>query len=721
MITNYAERDTSREPSSFKQALTGSSYRRLVGESTSSKIVVNEGATSADAMNKTTGEISDRKMRKPVVRFGATTVYEITSFTLSQLTSHTDHFYALLGLAITFAAFWFSVVSSALCASSAECSSARESLDALMDPYVEPCADFHRHVCNKWMLDYNTDIVNTAQRDAIRVATDTLLSTGGPSTVAIPRAFRRFYTACYSFLATTSLPSLFAILEPLRIYADILYTDNFSVLLERAILLSLDQGIHVFLKLSLVNDTGRTSLQLSMANTLTENLYSEATEIDESFMLRALLDYALAGTSMRTSPATILKLDQMLSSRVESEPTLRLPITRIGEMIAFMDTKLWLRCLNSVLSPDAHFENDSLLVTADSRKIEHALTVLHSAGLDGRIYAYVQVLAVLARFYYVRQHGRAVHRATACFFAGFEIFGHAWTRMFLGVIGPPRGCARIEAIFSKLVQSAYEGSALAWLDRASRSSHLRVLRSVRLKLFDDNADDFLNSEQSWDESSEGFPSDFLRAKRKAQRRSFIEPTFLYTDLQDALLYRGRVAYARPLGAVVVPPTIAKWPFCYTSEEVPPEFDLGTVGYLMAAELVSAPFVHFPNGIRGLRRLTEIRRFANCIRPVADALMETPLSNLSQAVATEIFVRARAARLAFNALKEMGGVDAETGRLAQMTFFRRFCLLACNSGTQPEGLSSEARCLLPLANMPEFAKAFGCSSPSKMINQPCDVS
>ncbi|KAL1418869.1 hypothetical protein MTO96_005569 [Rhipicephalus appendiculatus] len=435
-----------------------------------------------------------------------------------------------------------------------------------MDPRVEPCSDFHRHVCNKWMLDYNTDIVNTAHTDAIKVATDTLLSTGGPSTVTIPEAFRQFYTACYSFLATTSPPSPFAIFEPLRLHVDILYTDNFSMLIERAILLSLDQGIHVAFKLSLVNDTGRASLHLSMAKTLTENLDSEATEIDEGYMLRSLLDYALAGTSMRTSATAILKLDQTLSFRGGSEPTLRLPIATLG------------------------------------------------------------------------------------------------------------------VIFSKLVKRASEGGALAWMDRTSRSSHLSVLRSVRLKLFDDNSDDgSRNIVPSWDESTEGFPSDFLRAKRKTQRRSFREPNSLYADLQDVLLYKGKVVYARPLGAVVVPATVANWPLCYNSEEVPPEFNLGTVGYLMATEMARAPFVHFPNGTRGLGKLTEIRRFANCIRPVADAVMETPLSNVSQDVAIEMFVRARAARLAFDVLKEIGGVDAEAGRVAQMTFFRRFCLLACNSG------------------------------------------
>ncbi|KAH7952806.1 hypothetical protein HPB49_001371 [Dermacentor silvarum] len=78
-------------------------------------------------------------------------------------------------------------------------------------------------------------------------------------------------------------------------------------------------------------------------------------------------------------------------------------------------------------------------------------------------------------------------------------------------------------------------------------------------------------------------------------------------------------------------------------------------------------------------------------------------------AGELLFWTQGARLAFAGLKEaLSGFHRDTNwpsywRRAQKSFFRRFCLLRC-SASKP---SSRLRCLLPLANMVEFAEAFEC--------------
>ncbi|KAK8758799.1 hypothetical protein V5799_003569 [Amblyomma americanum] len=634
----HGERDATKQPSSFDATLaeffSSQPRKQSVASAQSSKRsdAGGQDTTTSTILNKmATGDERPSRARKPTVRFGSATIYEVTALTLSQLTPTVDRFYQLLGLAATFATVWFSVVlymamrrrvqttEVGSCTASAECQSAHADLADFMDPATEPCSNFHRHACNKWMLKHGTDMVSDARRKALKAAWDALLTPYGGFAAAVPKAFREFYATCNRFLTLPSTETPSSILEPLRIHADILLMENFTVFMERAIFLSLRQGIHVAFKLHLVNDMSHTDIHLSTAMTLMGKLNQDALLQNLTNELRSLLDYALAGSSIKTTLAAILKLDTALSLRSRSESTVRLPVTRLGALSNFLSTGEWLR---------------------------------------------------------------------------------------------------------QLVRLASQGHALAWMDKASRTSHLRVLANIRLELYNGTAADGSSVQPSWKGGVLTFPQDFLWEKRHARMHSMLHPGPLFTDLRDSILFAGRVAYAKQLKAVVVPPSVAQWPFCYPSDYVPPEFDLGMFGALVAKELASAPFVDFPNGTRGLERPTEIDSFSRCIKPIADAVLETPFNHRSQTATTEAFVWVRGARLAFDALKDsvqrIGDLDAEEWRKAQRTFFKRFCLLACSCKAEPEGMSPEARCLLPLANMNEFSEAFHCSASSKMVNQPCDV-
>ncbi|KAH7974923.1 hypothetical protein HPB49_021452 [Dermacentor silvarum] len=567
-------------------------------------------------------------------------------------------------------------------------------------------------------------MVTSATRKSLNAARDMLLHSDGKSAVVIPEAFRQFYSACYHFLAAQSAPSLSAILEPLKEHAAILDMKDFSQLLERAIELSLGWGVHVFFKLGIAKSADRVHLVLSTAQSLRQKLDPEGDLLRVSEEVRFLLDVALAGTPFRTSVLNILKLSDALTPDDESEPALMLPVTKLGTLSDSLDTERWLRGINSFLLPQYRVGTQSAMMTNQFGRIESVIATVHSIGYDGRVYAYLQVLAELARFHFARQQGPAVERATTCFFAGAEVFGHSWARMFLEVTSAARTCERTYVTFRQIVRRASHNRAMTWMDEASRTSYLGVLRKVELLVYNKNVTASSYGEHSWSGGAAMFPEDFMREKRHAQKRLLRNPNPLFTDLRDSLLFAGRVAYSRPLVAVVVPAAVSTEPFCYSSMQVPSEFDLSMLGTLVAIELSRVRFVHFLEGYHGLEKRTELDSFSECIKPIADTVLTSPPNHTSQSFIREAFLWVRGATLAFETLKDIvfraGVMGFAEWRTAQRTFFRRFCLLACNSKTGPGGLSPEARCLLPLANIPEFSKAFECPVHSVMRQQPCDV-
>ncbi|KAH9373929.1 hypothetical protein HPB48_001105 [Haemaphysalis longicornis] len=595
----------------------------------------------------------------------------------------------------------------------------------MIDQATHPCVDFYHHVCDKWTMRYNVDTIGISKRNAFKTVTNALLLTSAKSTVTLPRSFREFYTACYSFLESKPRSSLSALLQPLRGHADILSMGNFSLFLEHAIFLSLEWGIDVVFTLGLVGSMDSTHLRISPARNLLGKLDPNGDSPNLMDQLRPLLDFALAGTTLTTSAATILELDKALKHDAADEPAAFSPVTILNRLENFLHITRWLRCINSLLPTEAHVNAQSMLVTDYFNAIERGIATIYSASSDGLVYAFLQVLAELARFNYHRSvHSDDAPSASACFFAGAEVFGHSWARMFIELTSSGSSCKRTETIFRQLVTLTTSSRAFAWTDETSRNRYRILLSGVRLYLYGDT--DAAGSDATWGPSFvrwEAFPEDFLLAKREAQKRSLRNPRPLLTNVKDSLLYSGRVSYSGSLRAVVVPPISSSWPFC-TSEEVPVEFDLGMLGVLMATEMSRAAFAHFRSGARLLENRSELGGFSDCIRPIAQAVLGAPLGELSGRVTTEAFLWVRGVRLAqqllSEALSKAATVDAQGWRNAHATFFMRFCRLTCGTRTEPGGLSAEARCLLPLANIPEFPIAFQCPVPSRMTHKSCEV-
>ncbi|KAL1445193.1 hypothetical protein MTO96_029299 [Rhipicephalus appendiculatus] len=119
---------------------------------------------------------------------------------------------------------------------------------------------------------------------------------------------------------------------------------------------------------------------------------------------------------------------------------------------------------------------------------------------------------------------------------------------------------------------------------------------------------------------------------------------------------------------------------------------------------------------GNRERRAMTRFEQCTRVLASTLNVTLTTQSAHVEEPSPYLLwMMAATTAFEALRLAsrsfrGASNAALyWKPAQQTFFRRFCLLTC--GTQEDvaadALTSRLFCLLPTANMPQFAEAFDC--------------
>ncbi|KAH6923214.1 hypothetical protein HPB50_024927 [Hyalomma asiaticum] len=187
-----------------------------------------------------------------------------------------------------------------------------------------------------------------------------------------------------------------------------------------------------------------------------------------------------------------------------------------------------------------------------------------------------------------------------------------------------------------------------------------------------------------------------------------EVTFSHLELSN------EVVYSRLLNEVFLPASLRRPPILY-SGQVPTEFDMGTVGVLMAVQIFHA---NEPSGSDADDWYDEnVGAFGRCMRESKLPSIASQFDELPQNRLLELFALAYSVKVAHRAVRDYYeglGRDAtnfyDVLKKAQRTFFRRFCLLSCGDGGRNESTGSELACLAPVLDMPEFYEAFGCPPP-----------
>ncbi|KAL1425140.1 hypothetical protein MTO96_019486 [Rhipicephalus appendiculatus] len=235
--------------------------------------------------------------------------------------------------------------------------------------------------------------------------------------------------------------------------------------------------------------------------------------------------------------------------------------------------------------------------------------------------------------------------------------------------------------------------------------------------------------------------------REARQNRFLEdPPWLRVGTDDygsddSFFFESQVVYDVVSNSLKVPEAVRREPILYT-EDVPLEFALGTLGMLMARELLRAAV---PNrnaffvdesgaadtlGGVGPPSSVAFLRYDQCVDSLARGAMNITLERPQDNQVPEYYFWLQGARTAYAALSASYAAERRAAnwdtiwRDAQRTFFRRLCLLSCRpqydtpedrksvdsltGGQRSPGVPARVSCLLPLLNMPEFIEAFECS-------------
>ncbi|KAH6940033.1 hypothetical protein HPB50_024163 [Hyalomma asiaticum] len=280
-------------------------------------------------------------------------------------------------------------------------------------------------------------------------------------------------------------------------------------------------------------------------------------------------------------------------------------------------------------------------------------------------------------------------------------------------------------LFSLTRQSVLASSAsFRWMGNAMQRRAKRTLSTMSLHLHDwsDRNVTFAAASDVGDAVLTGvtpaeFPAAYMRL-RKEQQQMFLANANVKGAVDDGLHFFGNEAHFDAEGnALIVPASLRVQPLLY-AKDVPPEFSAGTLGVLMAKEMYRAVIFDHGSDLWGNRERRAIARFEQCARVLASTMnvsVATPSVHLQEpsphvqwmAAAATAFEAFRLASRSFRGASDV----AHYWKPAQQTFFRRFCLLTCGAQEDPGGdaLTSRIYCLLPIANMPQFAEAFGCTA------------
>ncbi|KAH7961793.1 hypothetical protein HPB52_012156 [Rhipicephalus sanguineus] len=616
---------------------------------------------------------------------------------------------------------------------SAACTKALASLHTLLDETVDPCHDFHAHVCGRWdsatggRISY---VDESVQRTAGRISR-ALLDVDWSQTV--PRETRlvaRFYQLCSSFMVEPNRESLRAdMLRPFAgFYDDLLKIQHYPDLLVRLIDLSLAQGVHTVFGVKLVRAGAEPSVVVFPGKTLEQKVRPSLVAPFDEYLRTLVADVAEnAGSVPGTfDPHDLMQVDKRVERILTNEGSKNgrrhLDIPMLNTLNEALSSASWLAALNAHL-PKSQKLIDNSSVTVDAfPSVQNVLRLFGDLPNHGVNYLYLNVLLDGLRFDYLRTlHNKSdIGILLACLQASAEavwVTRNVVADLIFGSHGD--GGAVTTDLFSVVRESLFTASgSFRWMGNAMQRRTKRSLSTISLRLHDwsdSNASVEASDALLAGMTPADFPATYMRLRKDQQQRFLANTDAKLAADDDLHLFGNKAQFDVEANALIVPASLRVQPLLYP-KDVPPEFVAGTLGVLMAKEVHRAVVFNHTAEFWGSRERRAMARFEQCTRVLASTLNVTLTTQsihleepspyvLWMMAATSAF---EALRLASRSFRGASNV-AHYWKPAQQTFFRRFCLLTC--GTQEDvaedALTSRLFCLLPTANMPQFAEAFAC--------------
>ncbi|KAH6937594.1 hypothetical protein HPB50_001883 [Hyalomma asiaticum] len=622
---------------------------------------------------------------------------------------------------------------------SAACTKALASLNTLLDEAVDPCHDFHAHVCGRWdsvtggRVSY---VDESVQRTAGRISR-ALLDVDSRQTLAREtRLVARFYQLCSSFMVEPSREALRA--DMLRafsgFYDDLLTIKRYPDVLVRLIDLSLAQGVHTIFGVKLLRTGTVPNVVVFPGKTLEQKVRPSSINPFDQYLkafVADLADYAgsAPGTfNLHDLMQTEKQVERLLTDVGTDNGRRQVGAPMLTTLNEALSSEGWLAALNSHLPTSQKLvENSSITVDAFA-SVRNVLRMFGDLYDHGVTYLYLNVLLDGFRFDYIRVlHNKSdTDVLLTCLQANVEAVWYTRDVVADLIFGSHGDGGFVAAnLFSLTRQSVLASSAsFRWMGNAMQRRAKRTLSTMSLHLHDwsDRNVTFAAASDVGDAVLTGvtpaeFPAAYMRL-RKEQQQMFLANANVKGAVDDGLHFFGNEAHFDAEGnALIVPASLRVQPLLY-AKDVPPEFSAGTLGVLMAKEMYRAVIFDHRSDLWGNRERRAIARFEQCARVLASTMnvsVATPSVHLQEPSPHVLWMVAAATafeafRLASRSFRGASDV-AHYWKPAQQTFFRRFCLLTCGAQEDPGGdaLTSRIYCLLPIANMPQFAEAFGCTA------------
>ncbi|XP_054925914.1 uncharacterized protein [Dermacentor andersoni] len=747
------ERQRPQEGERFSSAATrrSSAFRRVVRrlslsmpvETLQTPACANKDAKPAaelgetsEACLPTSENTATGTRRKSSVRFGATTLQAITPNNFTKSSSCDRRLGWRTSVLIVFAIVAAVSLGVFLAVyvlhsrkhviehcSSVECKLAVEDMISLVDPHVSPCDDFYLHVCGKAgdKTFGGADMTARALDDMLISVQRVLRSRKSKDQGKHPGLAQLATTfhSCYAF-TTSSKPLADAPLaEAIADEADILGTPDAASVLRRAVRLSLRKGISTLFTASVVTYLGDLALHVSRGKSFSEKLAQPTDGATGREFVARLFDRAFANTpNVRQLDANdtvlrLLKFDETLSSESSYARDEEMSGDSKDEfMTQYIGGRDWLHFVNSLLPENSQLKEASLVLVSQADRMKKAADELRKKTDLGVIYILLHVAMEVGRFYIV-----PLSQVTrTCLRMAQEILPPLVSNVFHNLTATTKSDpSRAGTVFVSIRDVFAKHPLTLGISEGDEKKAASFLGSVNLRVQKTTVSAWPN-ESGWHEAVDSSPAAFPRMHAALKTREALRRLNDPPSVEQATFGRHEVTndvvYSRLLNEVFLPASLRRPPVLY-SGQVPREFNVGTVGVLLATQVFHA---NEPSE-SDLRDWYDqhVGAFGRCMRESKPTAIASQFDALPESRLLELFILAYSVKVAHRAVRDhYYGYDPYASNFgdvlgkAQRTFFRRFCLLSCGDSAQNDTGESRLACLVPVLSTPEFYEAFGCT-------------
>ncbi|XP_070383777.1 uncharacterized protein [Dermacentor albipictus] len=689
--------------------------------------------------------VTEEEMRKECLVYGS--VVCLSSVLFSML------------VAFLLLAFFPNRALTPLVCATAECVAARDYLASLINTSRDTCGDFYGYVCDSWIARRKDagSFLGDSMTASLASINESLWRKNAEGDSPDLRLARRVYQVCRRYMSgssdTATLRETLESARKLLSWALIRDCRDYHALVALLVRTSLLVGFHTVLVTELFGENGRTVLRFTCGRSLVRKLATAGKRIDLQATLRTIVGHDFKDIH------TILEVDELAGGNLDG-PDCAASVEQadvvgplslfVGGIVPGVDANSWAQAVEEVLASsgeNASQFSDSAVASGAAGFRRAFLSVVSAGGVEvSALYLATHLDVEIVSLELSRRHSDSEGAARICVALCRRPLAHSWSSLVAKMLNVRGSEEPLWTMFDQIKAMAHETTMFAWLPEVMRRVAAGKISGVNLEVASedvssnsartgDATDPYASLLATSEERNATFVELFVRAMSVAHGLRIRSPPTRSQCAVSQLEERHEVAYLSATSSMVVPTLYRRAPLLYATS-VPPHFNYATVGAVLATRIVDvvAPDLGTEVG-QGTSQHADVwwaraawRQFnasALCLQRLHERLGLRHRASGGEPQRRDMLLRAQGLRLAYDALVASLGPVVSDAHLrahwheAQVVFFVRFCLLSCDADQHRQAaLSSRARCLVPLHNMPEFGAAFECASREDFVTEQC---